>query len=161
MNLAPATNDHDRIAPHPPTDRPDSLNRWLLGAGAIAGFSALLHILSGGSEVAGPLVDSSLAEMPRLVLYAVWHMASIALVLSTGALVLGSLPRHRQPARYLVIFIGMLWVGFGLCFVAVALTRRGDNLFFSVLPQWTLLIPTGVLALLGANSDRSTSNARP
>ncbi len=137
------------------SDTQPTRNRILLAAGTAAAFTALLHIVGGGVSIARPLVNSPLADEPRLVMFAVWHMTSVAITLSAIALFFGALPRHRQPTRYLTVFIGVMWVGFGLCFFGVGLTQPGGDLF-RVLNQWILLVPTGVLALWGARHDRET-----
>lgn len=119
-------------------------NRVLQLAAAIAAFSALLHIFMGGAEIAAPLLAAPLDSEVKLVSYAVWHMASVALSLSAIALFIGSLPKYAQDARLLVLFVSALWSGFGLCFLAVAATQDGENLFLT-LAQWTLLLPVGLL----------------
>ncbi len=147
------TSSMSLSTPSTRVDTPPATNRILLGAGTAAALTALIHIVGGGIDVARPLVESPLAEEPRLVMFAVWHMASVALTLSATALLFAALRRHRQPAHYLAIFVGVMWLGFGLCFVSVGLTQPGGDLF-KVLPQWILLIPTGVMALWGAWQDR-------
>lgn len=124
-------------------------NRFLLAGGAAAALTAVVHIVGGGIDIARPLMDSSLADEPRLVMVAVWHMASVTMSLSAIALFLGALPRFRQSLHHLTVFIGLLWVGFGLCFIGVGLTEPEGDLL-TMLNQWMLLVPTGALALWGA-----------
>ena len=96
-----------------------------------------------------PVAESALADEPRLVSLAVWHMSSVAIGLSIVALGLGSLPRFASRSHYLVIFVSVMWLGFALCFVATALTQSADDAF-AKLPQPLLLLPVGVLGLIGA-----------
>lgn len=131
------------------------MNRPLLTASAVAAFTTVIHIIAGGASIASPLGNSSLAAEPRLVMLAVWHMASVTLALSAVALFLSALPRFHQQGHYLTVFIGLLWVGFGLCFIAVGLTSTEGDLLGN-LAQWTLLVPTGLLALWGAWGLRTT-----
>lgn len=119
-------------------------------AGILSAFTALLHIVGGGITIARPLLSSSLGDEPRLVSYAVWHMASITMSLSAIALLRGARARFQQQARYTVMFIGLLWTGFGLSFLGVAVAEGHTDLLLSDLSQWTLLLPVGLLALWGA-----------
>jgi hypothetical protein len=124
------------------------MNRTLMVAAFIAAFTAAVHIFAGGADIAAPLLDSALAAEPKLTLYAVWHMASVVLALSTVALFVGSLPSHAQAARYLVLFISVLWCAFGVVFLIVVLIQPESGWLFK-LPQWVLLLPVGLLGLWG------------
>lgn len=126
-----------------------SMNKPLLIAALLAAFTAAVHLFMGGADVAVPLLASSLAEEPRLALYAVWHLVSVTLVLSAVALYVSALPRHAVASRYLVLFISTLWLCFSVVFLIVAFTQPGEGLFFKI-PQWILLFPVGLLGLWGA-----------
>lgn len=127
------------------------MNRTLIVTAFIAAFTAAVHIFAGGADIATPLLASALAAEPKLTLYAVWHMASVALVLSVVALFVGSLPRHAQASRYLVLFISVLWCAFGVVFLTIVLIQPESGWLFK-LPQWVLLLPVGLLGLWsGAN----------
>jgi len=92
------------------------MNRSLIIAALLAAFTAGVHIFAGGEDVATPLLASAIAGEPRLTLYAVWHMVSVALAMSAVALFIGSIPRHAHASRYLVLFISFLWCAFGVVF---------------------------------------------
>lgn len=126
----------------------EKLNKILLCAAAFAALTTVAHIFGGGASVAKPIAESSLADEPRLLALAVWHMVSITFVLSVLGFGLGALPRHQERSRYLVAFISVLWIGFGLAVVGVILTEPGDDLFRKF-PQPVLLIPVGLLGLWG------------
>ncbi len=132
------------------------LRRVLAAACALAAVTFAIHVVGGGASVWRPVAESALADEPRLVSLAVWHMASVAMGLSIVALGLGSLPRFAGRSQYLVIFVSVMWLGFGLCFVGTALTESADSAF-STLPQPLLLLPVGILGLVGARglSDAS------
>lgn len=124
------------------------MNRRLFIAALLAAFTAAVHILAGGSDVAAPLLASSIAGAPKLALYAVWHIVSVVLAMSSVALFLGCLPRHAQVARYPVLFASMLWCAFGAVFLAVAAIQPDGSWLFK-LPRWILLLPVGLLGLWG------------
>ncbi len=129
------------------------MNRALLAAAVLAAFTTGVHLFVGTPEIAAPLLNSSLAPELSYLLYACWHLVSCSLALSAVALFICALPRHHQSARAMAIFISCLWLSFGLVFVAVGLHGAGGTLLFK-LPQWILLLPVGVLGLLGTSLPR-------
>jgi hypothetical protein len=128
------------------------MNKFLLSASILAAATAAIHVFAGGQDIAMPLLNSQLAEVPRLTLYAVWHMATAALALSAAALFIGAMPRYAAAGRLMVLFVSALWLAFGAVFVLVATFQAGAGLYFK-LPQWVLLLPVGLLGVLGANNS--------
>ncbi|WP_024301532.1 hypothetical protein [Pseudogulbenkiania sp. MAI-1] len=126
------------------------MNRLLVVAALLAAFTAVVHIFAGGADVAAPLLASALDGEPKLTLYAVWHMASVALSLSAAAFLVGSLPRHAGAARYLILFVSALWCAFGLVFLGVVAIQPESGWLLR-LPQWVLLLPVGLLGLWGGS----------
>lgn len=122
------------------------MNRLLVIASILAALTTMIHLFVGGSDTAVPLLESPMEGEPRLTLYAVWHMVSVVLGLSAVALLVGSLPRHAQGARYLVLFISVMWCIFAVVFLGVAAMQEEGGWLFR-LPQWILLLPVGVLGL--------------
>lgn len=130
------------------------MNRFLLVASVLAAFTACIHVFVGTAEIAPPLLSSSLAPEMRFLLYACWHLVSCALFFSAVALFVSALPRHQHSARLLARFISWLWLAFGAVFIIIGLAGAHGTLLFK-LPQWVLLLPVGMLALLGCASSRS------
>uniref|UniRef100_Q07KI3 Uncharacterized protein n=1 Tax=Rhodopseudomonas palustris (strain BisA53) TaxID=316055 RepID=Q07KI3_RHOP5 len=128
------------------------MNPALAIASILAAVAAAVHIFMGGHAVATPLLDSAMEARPKLILYAVWHMASVALCLSAAALFVGGLRRHAEPSRYLVRFISLLWCCFGATFLAVIAIQPDGGWLFK-LPQWTLLLPVGLLGFWGSTGS--------
>ncbi|OQX16317.1 MAG: hypothetical protein BWK76_11785 [Desulfobulbaceae bacterium A2] len=124
------------------------MNKILLLAALLAAGTAAIHIVAGGADIATPLLASSLATEPKLTLYAAWHMVSLILVVSALALALGSLPGQVRACRAMVLFISVLWCSFGVLFLGIAMLHPESGGLFS-LPQWTLLLPVGLLGLWG------------
>lgn len=124
------------------------MNRLLIFAALLAILTAVVHIFAGGADTVVPLLTSALTVEAKLTLYAVWHMASSVLVLSAVALFVGSLPRHRYAARYLVLFVSIMWFVFGIIFLSIAASQP-ETAWFIKLPQWILLLPVGILGLWG------------
>ena len=133
-----------------------TVNRLLIAASILAAFTACVHIFVGTAEIAAPLLNSSLAPEVSFLLYACWHLVSCSLFFSAVALFISALPRHRQAAHLLALFVSWLWLAFGAIFVIVGLVSAHGTLLFK-LPQWVLLLPVGVLGLLGCASSRRSS----
>ena len=134
----------------------ERMNRWLLSAGTLALFTAGVHLVGGGHTIAAPLLASTLAEVPRITMYGVWHLVSLVLALSGVALLLAARPRALASARWMVAFIGVLWLGFGLVMLCVAAVEAGDGWWLK-LPQWLLLMPVGALALAALRRPATSS----
>ncbi len=135
------------------------MNRKLVVSAFIAAITAIIHILLGGADVAAPLLNSTLDAEPKLTLYAVWHMVSAVLILSAIAFFIGSLPKYGQAARYLTVFISVLWCIFGLIFLVIISIQPGDGWLFK-LPQWVLLIPAGFFGLWGSANKVNSTDAK-
>ena len=121
---------------------------WLILASAfIAGATTLIHALVGGREVAAPLLRSQVSEEVRLTMYACWHMVTAALGLTSIALLLVGLELIKENS--LAQFLGILWLLFAFVFLFVTMVLANPRGWFRF-PQWTLLLPVGVLALLGS-----------
>ena len=129
-------------------------NRLLLASAYLAAFTAIVHKIGGTLEIHTPLLASSLPKPISLLLYACWHLVTVALILSAIALFWSSHNNRAESNFALPAFIGSLWVGFGfgVVFVLVALYFSGLNGLI-VLPQWTLLIPIGGLTLFGVRKE--------
>ncbi|MDQ3486934.1 MAG: hypothetical protein M3468_04260 [Acidobacteriota bacterium] len=135
------------------------MNKFLLSASILAIATTAIHVFAGGNDVATPLLASQLSEEPRLTLYAVWHMATVALGLSALAFFVGAIPRYSAGSRSMIQFASVLWLAFGAVFIVVAATQPGSGLFLK-LPQWVLLVPVGLLGWLGANNSFKTKPLR-
>jgi hypothetical protein len=135
------------------------MNKPLLIASLLTAFIAAVHIFAGGADIAAPLLASSLADEPRLTLYAVWHLVTVTLVLSAIALYVSAQPRYAVATHYLALFISVLWLCFGAVFLLIASTQPGEDLFLKM-PQWILFLPVGLLGLWGSSRIAFQENAR-
>ncbi|MCW7538026.1 hypothetical protein OOT46_09220 [Aquabacterium sp. A7-Y] len=124
------------------------IHRLLMSSGLLAALTAAVHTFAGTAEIQGPLLHSALSSPLRLLLYACWHLVTVTLVLSAVALIRSALPTRTPASAGAARFVAWLWLFFGLVFVAVALIFSGPSGLLT-LPQWVLLIPVGILGLLG------------
>lgn len=130
------------------------MNKPLRLAVLLAAGTAAIHVLAGGDDVAAPLLATALDPTLKFTLYAVWHMATLSLLMSAGGwLYCLRAPSGPPEKRLLGQFIAMLWIGFGLVFLAVILAFPEHQLLWK-LPQWLLLLPTGLLAICGLRGQQ-------
>ena len=127
-------------------------NRLLLTSAFLAAFTAIVHTIGGTLEIHTPLLTSPLPEPISLLLYACWHLVTVTLILSAVALFWSSRNNRAESNFALPAFIGVLWGSFGIVFVVVALYFSGFRALI-ILPQWTLLLPIGGLALFGVRKE--------
>ncbi|OII61343.1 hypothetical protein BJP40_05760 [Streptomyces sp. CC53] len=123
------------------------MNGRLLTAGGIAAATTVLHAAAGGRSVVRPLLGSGVAAEPERTLHVVWHMVTADLLLSSPAL--PALARASAPSRPLVLFIAAQYLAYAVAFLTVTLAADWPRPLLR-LPQWMLLLPVGVLALIGA-----------
>lgn len=123
------------------------MNWLIILSGVLAACTAAVHIFSGERDVARPLLASDLGETLKLTLYACWHLVSVALVLSSLALLADGIGAIG-PSKLMVGFICVSWLLFGMVFVFVTLGIAKPRGLFRF-PQWVLLLPVGVFGLWG------------
>jgi hypothetical protein len=129
------------------------MNKLLVTASALAAFTAVLHTFGGTPEIETPLLHAPLAPHISLLLYACWHLVTIALALSALEFFISAKPEHAVQSHYMALFISFMWIGFGLVFVVVDIAYSGLAMLLT-LPQWILLIPIGLLGLWGCASQK-------
>ncbi|MES2825931.1 MAG: hypothetical protein V4732_20180 [Pseudomonadota bacterium] len=127
-------------------------NPIIFSAGLLAAFTAAVHTFAGTYEIHGPLLGSSLPESVSLLLYACWHLVTVTLILSAVALIWSARNSRAKSNSALPVFIGLLWLCFGIVFIVVAVFFSGVDALI-VLPQWILLMPIGGLVLLGVRKQ--------
>ena len=120
------------------------MNWLLITAGVLALLTSAIHIFAGGNDVARPLLNTSLTNDVKYALYACWHFVSAFFVMSALGF-LGAGSGMMQPG--FIVFFSVLWLLFGMLFFAISVrVNRLGGVFR--LPQWTLLLPVGILGLL-------------
>ena len=112
----------------------------------MAGMTALIHVIAGGKGVARPLLASAADEVVKLTLYACWHLVSVALFLSSIALLGNGAGFYNSPET--VAFVSIMWLMFGAVFLVVTLGVAKPRGLFRF-PQWALLVPVGLLGFWG------------
>jgi len=122
------------------------VNGWLLTAGGIAAATTLIHATAGGRSIVRPLLGSAVAAEPKRTLHVVWHMVTADLLLSSLALL--ALAFTAAPSTALVLFIAAQYLAYAVVFLIITLAADWPRPLLQ-LPQWMLLLPVAVLALIG------------
>ncbi|MFI9296646.1 hypothetical protein [Streptomyces gardneri] len=125
------------------------MNGWLLAAGITALGVAAVHIVGGRRDVVRPLLSCGLADEPKRVLHAVWHMVSIDLMLSGLALLYLSLTDGTPGTGLVAWFVAAHFMAYAAAFLVVTLSVGWPRPLLR-LPQWILLLPVAALAAAGA-----------
>lgn len=124
------------------------MNVWILSAGVLGLFTSAIHVFAGQIDPVRPFLKSDLADIPKATLLVCWHMVSVVLVLTSGVLTyIGWLNLVGLNAA--VIAIAIAYILFSLVFIVVGWSFFGARTFIK-LPQWTLLLPIGLLGLAGS-----------
>ncbi|MET9852517.1 hypothetical protein ABZY57_06140 [Streptomyces sp. NPDC006450] len=125
------------------------MNNWFLAAGITAVGVAAVHVIGGGRDVVRPLLASGLADEPKRVLHAVWHMVSVDLALSGLALLYLSQADGTPGTGLVAWFVAAHFVAYAAAFLVVTLSVGWPRPLLR-LPQWILLLPVAMLAAAGA-----------
>ncbi|CAH9061668.1 hypothetical protein PSECIP111951_02536 [Pseudoalteromonas holothuriae] len=124
------------------------MNVWILLSGITALITSLIHIFAGQIDPIKPFLNSELPDIPKATLLGCWHIVSLVLVISGVTLTyIGWF--NRIELQNVVLGLSITFVAFSLVFLAVGWFFFGYKTFFK-LPQWVLLLPIGVLGLIGA-----------
>jgi hypothetical protein len=124
------------------------VNIWIFSAGIIGLLTAVVHIFAGQVDPVRPFLKSDLPDIPKATLLACWHIVSVTLFICGLALTyIGWF--NLDVFLNLVLSISIAFVIFSLVFVAVGWHFFGLQTFIK-LPQWVLLLPIGVLGVIGA-----------
>ncbi|MGW0363706.1 hypothetical protein [Streptomyces sp. NPDC002990] len=125
------------------------MNGWLLAAGITASGVAATHVIAGHRDVVRPLLSCALADEPKRVLHAVWHMVSVDLTLSAVALVYLALTDGTSNTGPVAWFVAAHFIAYAVAFLVVTLSVGWPKPLLR-LPQWMLLLPVAVLTVAGA-----------
>ncbi|WP_338790711.1 hypothetical protein [Bernardetia sp. MNP-M8] len=114
---------------------------WLL-AGILNLFTALLHTFGGQVGLINPLLSSNLDNQVQTEFLGVWHMITLFLFF-TSAVFIKNYFAPKEECRVIIQFISYVYFLFSISFIAVSFMNQ------LLAPQWTLLLPIGILGLIG------------
>ena len=118
-------------------------NLFLIIGGLINLFTFLLHVIGGQITLINPLLNSNLVLQTKTELLGVWHMVTIILMGTSTILLYLGFKRSKKPNTELLSFIGYLYILFSIPFIINSMA------YGLLVPQWILLLPIGVLTIIG------------
>lgn len=119
-------------------------NNYLISAGVICLFTAILHTIGGQIDLVNPLMESDLKLQTKSELLGVWHMVTVILFISAYVLLKNGM-NVKDNELESVKLIARLFLLFGLVFIVVCLYKN------VLAPQWVLCLPIAVLTFVGLN----------
>ena len=115
------------------------MEKYMLGAAAVLALTTGVHLFVGTPEIIPPILSAvSIDSVVRGVALVVWHMVSLILMVSTGAMIYLA----HVPNAALLICVATLQFGFALIFIWVNVSMF-SALF--AMPQWTAYLIAALL----------------
>lgn len=118
-------------------------------AAGLAVLTSLVHLIWGGMDALNPMLAAELPQVCSAAMHACWHVVSVFLILSAVVFWYG-----KDAAFY----FGMLWIASAIIFLYVGYYQAGFAGWITN-PQWTILLPTGCLALFATRRRESRAFA--
>lgn len=119
-------------------------NYYLLAAGTLNAFTAILHLIGGQLDLINPMLESGMTASVKTQLLSVWHMVTVVLFATTLIYFLYTKNKERKANPQLVSFISYLYILFSLSFILSGFFQSEFT------EQWILLLPIGILGLAGS-----------
>jgi hypothetical protein len=112
-------------------------------AGVINLITALIHSIAGQMDLVIPLSNSNLEMQQKAEWTGVWHIVTILLFYTSYMILKVGFGKTDQSNSLQLKPLGMLYVLSGIPFIVSSIY------FYVFAPQWVLLMPIGLLILLG------------
>ncbi|OFC70034.1 hypothetical protein [Alteromonas confluentis] len=123
------------------------MNIWIFISGLIALLTSFIHIFAGQIEPVRPFLKSRLDGISKATLLACWHITSVTLL--TSSCLLTYVGWVDEVKLYdVVFFLGVLYCLYGIVFIVIGIYFFSASTLIK-LPQWSLLLPIGLLAIWG------------
>jgi len=120
-------------------------NTYIKAAGIITLLTAFVHLIGGQMDLVNPLHNSNLEIQQKAEWIGVWHTITVFLFYTSYLIIRAGFTTPLGNLKQ----IGILYILIGIPFIV-------SSIFYSVFaPQWILLIPIGVLLLLGVKKLES------
>lgn len=116
-------------------------------AGLLCLGTGIDHALMRGIETLNPVMASTVALEVRVGIMAIWHGMTLIFMLSVLAF-FWAFRADRAKSRPIGLLLGCFYVLFAALFAVLSVLWFEDVM---ILPQWTLLAPIGIFALIASN----------
>ena len=124
-------------------------NTFLLIAGILNFFTAILHLIGGQTTLINPLIESDLINQVKFEILGAWHMVTIVLFYTSYLLIKSGLSHAYRKNKEILSFIAFLYIFFAVPSFILSIIKG------QLIPQWSLLFPIGVLILIGLKKKTS------
>ncbi|MDH5377604.1 MAG: hypothetical protein OEX00_04715 [Gammaproteobacteria bacterium] len=120
------------------------INKTVLAAAVLSGFTLLIHVFGGGPEVHDPVLASTLSVELKAILSVIWHAITFVLLINSVALVVAA----KSPAltKPIVIMVSSQYLAFAALFVFYGITHLGS---VAPMPQWIIFSVLAAVGLTG------------
>ena len=115
---------------------------WII-AGGINAFTAFVHVVGGQITLVRPLLESGLTQQEKTEWLSAWHLITVVLFLTSFYLLKFGIYSSKNENIQTTKFIGYLYILFAVVFIICSV------LTLTFAPQWILLLPVGILTLIG------------
>ena len=123
-------------------------NKRLLQIAAILNlFTAFVHLLGGQFDLVNPMLNSDLLSQAKTEWLACWHVITVVLFGTSYYLLKSAFGKRIQISHDLLKAIAYMYILFSLPFIGASFWMG------EFAPQWILLLPIGLLTLLGAKRN--------
>lgn len=120
------------------------MNSFLMLAAVLSGATTVAHVVFGGRESVGPLLESDVPWVPRMTHYYCWHLVSLTLAAMSLGYGYASLVPGGLDVAYLLTGLSL---GFMAWSVLLGFWKRPKPWY--ALPQWVLFLGITGAAILG------------
>lgn len=109
--------------------------------------SAFIHTFLGQIDLVNPLLISNVSTQVKGELVGAWHVVTIILFATSIPLLKAAFSKFEPSQIDLLKYIGWLYILFALPFMVT-------SIWYSIFaPQWLLLLPIGILTLIGLKKN--------
>ena len=127
-------------------------NYWII-AGMLNLFTALLHTIGGQLSLVDPLLQSNLTDQVKAEWFGAWHMVTIVLFATSFYLLQKGFAKGKDNHGEIIKPIGILYSLFAIPSIVSSIMMQ----VFA--PQWIILLPIGIFALVGMMKNKKTTLA--
>jgi len=125
-------------------------NTYILIAGALSLFTALLHTVGGQLSLVDPLLSSTLEDQIKVEWLGAWHMITLMLWYFAYILIRKGM-HYEKNDQSVVNLIGVLCILFSIAFIGASIVQMKHA------PQYILFVPIGLLCLFGIRKANKPS----
>lgn len=125
------------------------MNWFFLISGLLASAATFGHLTVGKKEYLKPMLDSDLAEVPKRVIYCVFHYITVMFILSSLFLILFGFGFYlKSGSTVLAHFIALNYALFACVQIILAYTSDIPKPLFKLF-QWIFFLLIALFAFLG------------